>query len=192
MLEKKISDYFSELGALFSKVLVTDANCKPMELAEGIEAALNLVKDKTSNGRKVIFIGNGGSSSIASHQMTDFCKNGGVRAIAFTDGSLLTCLSNDFGYPHVFEKPIELHADAGDVLFAISSSGRSENILRGVGAAKDKACEIITMSGFTPDNPLRSAGMLNFYTPSSHYGYVEISHLTLCHCIVDALGKREN
>lgn len=192
MVTKEISNYFSQLGALFSKVQVTDAKGKSMELTDGIEVAMTLIKNETSKGRKVIFIGNGGSNSIASHQTTDFCKNGGMRAIAFTDSSLLTCLSNDFGYPYVFEKSIELHADSGDVLFAISSSGRSENILRGVKAAKDKACEVITMSGFDPNNPLRSAGELNFYTPSSHYGHIEISHLALCHCIVDTLTEKNN
>lgn len=191
MVSKDIFDYFLQLETLFSKVQVTNAKGRSIEFTAGMEAAMSLVKNNSSNGRKIIFIGNGGSSSIASHQVTDFCKNGGMRAIAFTDASLLTCLGNDLGYPHVFEKPIELHADSGDILFAISSSGRSENILRGVRAAKDKACEIITMSGFDPNNPLRSKGGLNFYAPSSHYGYVEIIHLALCHCIADMLSKKE-
>ena len=56
----------------------------------------------------MIFIGNGGSAAIASHQAVDYWKNGGMRAIAFNDASLLTCISNDFGYPQVFEKPIEM------------------------------------------------------------------------------------
>lgn len=192
MVSKDISDYFLRLGALFTKVQVTNAKGSSIEFTAGMETAMALVKNNSSNGRKIIFIGNGGSSSIASHQVTDFCKNGGMRAIAFTDASLLTCLGNDLGYPHVFEKPIELHADSGDILFAISSSGRSENILRGVRAAKNKACEIITMSGFDPDNPLRSKGMLNFYVPARHYGHVEITHLTLCHCIVDLLISKGN
>ncbi len=78
-------------------------------------------------------------------------------------------------------------AEGEDVLVAISSSGRSENILRGVEAARGKGCEVITMSGFTSDNPLRKTGRLNFYVPSDSYGYVEISHLTLCHCILDMM-----
>jgi D-sedoheptulose 7-phosphate isomerase len=187
LISKEISNYFAQLGDLLSKIQVTNAKGEAMELSEGIKSAVNLVKNKAAIGRKVIFIGNGGSSSIASHQITDFCKNGGIRAIAFTDASLLTCFSNDFGYQHVFEKPIQLFADSNDVLFAISSSGRSENILRGVKMARERACEVITMSGFAPNNPLRSAGMLNFYTPSGHYGHVEISHLALCHCIIDTL-----
>ena len=186
-MKKDISRYFSELGSMFLKVQVTDSSGKSIELADSLEKAINLIASRTSKGCKVIFIGNGGSASIASHQAIDFFKNGGMRAICFNDSSLLTCISNDFSYQHVFEKPIEMFADKGDVLIAISSSGKSENILRGADAAKNKGCHVITMSGFKPDNPLRNKGELNFYVPSDSYGYVEITHLTLCHCIVDTI-----
>jgi len=87
----------------------------------------------------------------------------------------------------VFEKPIEMFADAGDVLIAISSSGKSENIVRGVEAARRTGCRIITLSGFRPDNPLRRLGELNFWVPTDSYGHVEITHLALCHAVVDAI-----
>lgn len=182
-----ITRYFSQLGSLFKETQVTDAKGAPLELSQGIREAIDLIQGQSARGKKIIFIGNGGSSSIASHQATDFLKNGGIKAIAFTDPSLLTCISNDLGYPRVFEVPIKMLAEGEDVLVAISSSGRSENILRGVEAARGKGCEVITMSGFTSDNPLRKTGRLNFYVPSDSYGYVEISHLTLCHCILDMM-----
>jgi len=182
-----ITRYFSQLGSLFKETQVTDAKGAPLELSQGIGEAIHLIQSQSARGKKIIFIGNGGSSSIASHQATDFLKNGGIKAIAFTDPSLLTCVSNDLGYPRVFEVPIKMLAEGEDVLVAISSSGRSENILRGVEAARGKGCEVITMSGFTSDNPLRKTGRLNFYVPSDSYGYVEISHLTLCHCILDMM-----
>jgi D-sedoheptulose 7-phosphate isomerase len=134
-----------------------------------------------------MFIGNGGSAAIASHQAVDFWKNGGVRAIAFNDTSLLTCIGNDYGFAQVFEKPVEMFADAGDVLIAISSSGRSENILRGARAARERGCHVVTLSGFAADNPLRALGHLNFYAPGQGYGLVEITHLSICHAICDAI-----
>lgn len=182
-----ITRYFSQLGSLFNETQVTDAKGTPLEFSRGMQEAIDLIQGQSARGKKIIFIGNGGSSSIASHQATDFLKNGGIKAIAFTDPSLLTCVSNDLGYPRVFEVPIKMLAEGEDVLVAISSSGRSENILRGVEAARGKGCEVITMSGFTSDNPLRKTGRLNFYVPSDSYGYVEISHLTLCHCILDMM-----
>jgi len=112
-----------------------------------------------------MFIGNGASAAIGSHQALDYWKNGGMRAVTFNDLALLTAVSNDFSYAEVFEKPIEMFADAGDILLAISSSGRSENILRGADAARKQGCRVITFSGFRPDNPLRSRGELNFYVP---------------------------
>ena len=57
-------------------------------------------------------IGNGGSAGIASHMANDFSKNGGLRALAFNDPSVLTCLGNDLGYEHVFAKQLEWHARA--------------------------------------------------------------------------------
>ncbi|MBM4135006.1 MAG: SIS domain-containing protein [Nitrospira sp.] len=182
--------YFDELAAVFRGVEATRGCGSPLGLVEGIEQAIAMVTSCAGAGRKVIFIGNGGSAAIASHQAVDYWKNGGIRAIAFNDSSLLTCISNDYGHPHVFEKPVEMFADEGDVLIAISSSGRSENILRAVKAGQAKGCDLITLSGFKPDNPLRPLGRVNFYAASTSYGHVEITHLALCHCIVDTIIER--
>jgi D-sedoheptulose 7-phosphate isomerase len=179
--------YFENLAAAFRNVAVTLGDGRSVELSGGVEEAVRTIVARAQAGRKVIFIGNGGSAAIASHQALDYWKNGGMRAIAFNDSSLLTCIGNDFGYPHVFEKPVEMFADHGDVLIAISSSGQSENIVLGSKTGLAKGCDLITMSGFKPDNPLRSMGCLNFYAASSSYGYVEIIHLALCHCIVDTI-----
>jgi D-sedoheptulose 7-phosphate isomerase len=187
---KQIAEYFERLAALFSSVEVTDLHQGRVELSKGLLTAVDLVATQTAMGRKVMFIGNGGSAAIASHQAVDYWKNGGMRAIAFNDSSLLTCISNDFGYPQVFVKPVEMFADPGDVLVAISSSGRSENILSAVNTARKKECKVITMSGFAADTPLRLRGDLNFYVASDSYGHVEIVHLTLCHCILDTIMSR--
>jgi len=131
-----ILQYFEKIATLFSGVQVTDSKRRSLDFVEGLSAGMNIIVTQTSLGRKVIFIGNGGSAAIASHLAVDYWKNGGMRAIAFNDSSLLTCVSNDFGYLQVFAKPFEMFADTGDVLVAISSSGRSENILLAVNVAK--------------------------------------------------------
>ena len=179
--------YFKEIEWLFSKIATADnkSNALPMEPA--INKITKTVISRVKNGAKVIFIGNGGSASIASHMAVDFLKNGGIPALAFNDSSLLTCISNDLGYEYVFQKPLEVLAKKNDVLFTISSSGKSKNILNGTQAAKKKGCFIITFSGFKKNNPLRQLGDINFYVPSHSYGYVEISHLAICHCIVDKI-----
>jgi D-sedoheptulose 7-phosphate isomerase len=181
--------YFAELGQVLAQVQCGNGAGR-LSLADGLEQAVALITGQTAQGRKVMFVGNGGSAAIASHQATDYLKNGGMRALALNDPAMLTCLSNDLGYEHVFEKQVEMLADPGDVLIAISSSGKSENILRAVAAGTARGTRTITMSGFAPDNPLRQRGELTFYVPSHSYGFVEITHLALCHCIVDTIIER--
>lgn len=182
-----ITGYFDALEKCLREIQVTDQKGQVLVVEDGIERAAVLIETKTSGGHKIIFVGNGASAAISSHQATDYWKNGGMRAIAFNDASLLTCISNDFGYRHVFEKPIEMFADKGDVLVSISSSGQSENILRAAEAAKEAGCDVLTLSGFASDNPLRGKGSLNFHVSSDSYGHVEIVHHAVCHCILDTI-----
>lgn len=178
---------FIELAGLFSRIRATDKAGRARDPEKAVEDAAALVYSRKRKGGKVIVVGNGGSSSIASHIATDLIKNLGIPALAFTDASLLTCLSNDLGYENVFSAPIGVMAGKKDILFAISSSGRSKNILKAVSEARRKGCSVIGFSGFAPGNPLRRMGDINFYVPSSSYGAVEIAHLAVCHFIVDIL-----
>jgi D-sedoheptulose 7-phosphate isomerase len=109
--------------------------------------------------------------------------------LAFNDPAFLTCLGNDLGFDQIFSKQIEMFAQPGDMLIAISSSGNSQNILNGALAAKKRGCWVMTLSGFTPDNLLRNLGDINVYVPSAEYGFVEITHLAVCHAMLDvAMG----
>lgn len=182
---KFIMNYNKNFIDLLSSIKVTDTNGNKLDIFQSIDSVCNMLRKYSDIGGKVFFIGNGGSAAIASHMAIDFLKNGGIKSGTFNDSALLTCISNDFGYKHVFEKPIEYSADVNDILFAISSSGRSENILRGTDAARLKGCKVITLSGFDEDNPLRSMGDYNFYVPSHEYGPVEVIHQYICHFILD-------
>ena len=186
-MDRIVEAYFSALHAKASGALVTDATGESMRLAAGIESSIGLIKSAHAKGSKLMVIGNGGSAAIASHMATDYTKNGGMPTQAFNDGSMLTCLGNDLGYENVFAKQIEMFAHEGDLLIAISSSGKSANILNGVEAARARGCAVITLSGFDPDNPLRVKGDVNFYVSSSEYGLVEISHMAICHAILDII-----
>lgn len=192
-MAKNISAYYEALVSLIGSIAVTGKRERKYDLDTGAGLAVEMILDLNKMKHKLIFVGNGASASISSHQATDYWKNGGIRAVAFNDSSLLTCVSNDFGYQHVFEKPIEMFADGGDILVAISSSGRSQNILNAVAMADKKGCKIITLSGFNSDNPLFKAGDLNFYVPSKEYSHVEIIHHSICHYILDIIieTKRE-
>ncbi|MBK8870677.1 MAG: SIS domain-containing protein [Elusimicrobia bacterium] len=163
---------------------VTNKHKKPLSLVDGFAQAMGLMVDAARRNKKLIFVGNGGSAAIASHQAVDFWKNGGIKALTFNDASLLTCLGNDCGYENVFSEPVRRFAESGDVVLAISSSGRSPNILNAVTAARSVGSRVITFSGFTGDNPLRKMGDVNFFVPVRAYGLVEVSHLILIHAML--------
>ena len=180
-----IADFFGRTLAAIEGTVCTGPTGATLSRDIGLEKFFLMVKKAHAAGRKVIIIGNGGSSAIASHTAVDLWKNGGIRAVAFNDSSLLTCISNDLGYENVFSAPVEMFADKGDLLVAISSSGKSANILKAAKTASARGCGIVTMSGFGERNPLRKGGEVNFYVPSNGYGFVETAHAMLCHCIVD-------
>jgi len=179
--------YIEEIRDTFLKIEINDYRHKTLSFDKAIALVVKEVIARSKKGNKVIFIGNEGSASIASHLTIDFLKNANIPAVSFNDSSLLTCIGNDLGYEYVFQKPIEMLSKKMDILFSISSSGRSKNILNATKKAKEKGCFIITLSGFDRDNPLRRLGDINFYVPSNFYGYVEIIHLVICHCIVDTI-----
>lgn len=155
-------------------------------LNDGFDFAIKILREGIVAGRKrLMFVGNGGSAAIASHMLMDYLNAGNVRTMDFTSPALLTCMANDYGWENVFSTPIEKSADQGDILIAISSSGQSRNILNACDAADKKGCTIITFSGMRENNPLRTRGYLNFYVPSTHYGFIELSHEALLHGILD-------
>ncbi len=184
-MKDKLSRYFNVLGNLPTATQVTDKSGRPMELADFFLDLTTRIRDTHAAGNKLIFIGNGGSAAIASHMAIDYSKNGGIRSLAFNDGAALTCLANDLGYDNVFAHQVSLHAWPGDLLVAISSSGQSASILKAADMAHEKGCFVITLSGFSANNPLRSFGDCNLYVNSREYGFVEITHLALCHAVLD-------
>ncbi len=177
--------YFATLSEYLAKTEATGASGNFLELTDAVNQVIADARQTHVDGNKLIFVGNGGSAAIASHMATDYTKNGNIRSLALNDSSMLTCLGNDLGYDQVFAKQIEMHGRSGDLVIAISSSGRSTNILNAVHTALGAKCRVITLSGFTADNPLRRLGDINFYNNSARYGFVEICHLTICHAILD-------
>lgn len=186
------TQFLETLAGMRTAIVITTPDGRALALSEALGHAVDAMTHCTHDGHKLIFIGNGGSAGIASHQAVDYWKNGGMEALAFNDASLLTCIGNDYGYEQVFAQPIRRFVKAGDLLIAISSSGRSPNILNGVAAARDMGCSSITLSGFDETNPLRRLGAFNFYVPSHGYGVVEVSHLALLHAMLEeAIARRQ-
>ncbi len=180
-----------QFSDILTQLRVSTSDRGGVPIGTGLEEACDRIGKLRLIGGKAILVGNGGSAAIASHHANDFGRNGGVRALAFNDGALLTCLANDFGYEEAFAEALRIHADSGDVLIAISSSGKSRNILHAVIEARKLGLFTITFSGFTADNPLSTLGHLNFYVPSDSYGIVETAHMLMLHGIVERLASTQ-
>jgi phosphoheptose isomerase len=161
-------------------------------LLEKISTARDIIVAAGGKGGRVAIVGNGGSAAIASHIAIDLAKNGKVPALCFNDGAQITCLANDYGFENWLAHAVRMNMRAGDVLVAISSSGKSKNILGAVKSAQDVGLKVITLSGFQADNPLRQLGDVNFWADSMAYNIVETAHQFWLMSIIDLIiGKAE-
>src|SRR5262245_44241970 len=146
MKENQFDSYVASLARVLKSCAASNADNHGLSTEEAIAIMGRQMRACHANGKRVFFIGNGGGAGTASHMATDYIKHGGIRAFALNDSSFLTCIGNDYGYEHVFAKQLEYHAVAGDLVVAISSSGRSRNILNAVSAARARGCGVYTLS----------------------------------------------
>ncbi|REA60462.1 D-sedoheptulose 7-phosphate isomerase [Dyadobacter luteus] len=142
---------------------------------EKIEAAARLMSDAILNDKKIISCGNGGSHCDAMHfaeELTGRYRDNrrALPAIAISDVSHLSCVSNDFGYEYVFSRYIEGLGQQGDVLMALSTSGNSGNIIRAVEAAKAKGMKVVILSG-KDGGKLADTADVEIRVP--HFGYAD-------------------
>ena len=113
-----------------------------------------------------------------------------IRCVNFSDPSLITCFSNDYGFDNWIYKTLDLYADKGDLLILISSSGMSKNMINAVKKSKIKFSSIVTFTGFDKKNNLNKISNLSFYVNSNIYNIVENIHQIWLLSIVDSLVKK--
>ncbi|WP_167306490.1 SIS domain-containing protein [Paraburkholderia steynii] len=159
-----------------------------VSLEEGLRCALSILQRAQRESSDVYLIGNGGSAALVAHVHNDLVNKARVRAHVLHEPSLLTCMSNDYGYENAYALLAERYLKPRDVLIAVSSSGASKNILAAVDVAMSREADVITLSGFSPDNPLQSKGTVNVWLPSADYGEVEVGHQFVLHYLSDALA----
>jgi D-sedoheptulose 7-phosphate isomerase len=100
---------------------------------------------------------------------------------------LITAIANDLCYDDVFSEPLKWKMTTGDMLVAISSSGRSRNVLSACEVALSLGGYLVNLSAMKPDNPMRSLGHLNFYVPAEDYGTAETCHAGILHYWMDQI-----
>lgn len=157
------------------------------EIEPALEKALDVLRINRAQGGHLYIIGNGGSAGVAAHAVTDFVNVAKLRASTLHDSSLLTCMSNDYGYDNAFKRILETMLKPQDVLIAISSSGKSPNIVKAAQYVHSVGGAVITFSGFDSENPLYQSGHINFWLNSHDYGFIELGHAFLLHYVADRL-----
>lgn len=147
-------------------------------------------------GRTVFIVGNGGSASTASHMATDLCKvtaaggQPGIRAVSLPDNvAMLTAWSNDEAYDQSFAGPLQAYLTPGDVVIAISASGRSPNVLEATEIANRTGGTTIGLCGFG-GGELASLAQIAVVVPANDYGLVEDAHLAINHALTAAVKAR--
>jgi D-sedoheptulose 7-phosphate isomerase len=178
----------AQFGAVLERCEISGKNGTAFELELGMIAAKVMLAQLRERNGSVYVIGNGGSAGVASHAITDLVNVAKIRAFTLHDPSLLTCMTNDYGYELAFTQILLRIAKPQDLLIAISSSGNSKNIRNAAVQATKSGMLVITLSGFSRDNPLRGLGDINIWLDSSDYGVVEIGHQFLLHNLSDRFG----
>lgn len=163
-----------------------------VEQMEQLVTFRDLCLSVRKKGGKMIFAGNGGSASIASHAATDLTKQSKVRTVCFNDHNLISAFSNDYGQEHWITECVKAYADPNDAVVLISSSGRSQNVINAANLAKEMGLPVVTFTGFDTTNPLKKLGDENFWVNSQKYNVTEAIHAIWICCVIDMLvGKAE-
>jgi len=184
----RIKQHFTEAREVLDKFISDPANFS------NIESAGKILVDAIKSGGQVISCGNGGSMSDAMHfaeELSGRYRNDrpAYPAIAISDPSHLSCVANDYGYAFVFSRMVEAIGRKGDVLFAISTSGNSENVLKAIEAARNKGMKVI---GLTGKDGGRMAGLcdVEIRAPRSEYAdRAQEIHIKVIHSLIDYVER---
>ncbi len=184
----------ARVTAQFEESILAKQNAASI-LSEPIAAAIEQAIDCLTDGGKILACGNGGSAADCQHFAAELVgrferERPGLAAIALTtDTSILTAISNDYSYDEVFSKQIAAIGQPKDILFALSTSGNSRNILLAVEAAKNREMKVIALTGKGGGKlaTLLSDNDLHICAPSERTARIQEIHLLTIHCICDGI-----
>ena len=136
---------------------------------------------------RIIVLGNGGSSSVASHISQDYMKFHGKKVSILSDPSMITMLTNDFGYDWAYQKFLEYFVESDTLVVIMSSGGESQNMINCLQWCENEGVDYGVLTGFNPENKIRSMAknaLWNYYINSDDYGVVECVHQIFLHGVV--------
>src|SRR5580658_1591778 len=162
------------------------------ELPPVIARTVTAVHECLRGGHKILACGNGGSAADAQHLVAELVgrfreERRALPAIALTaDAATLTALGNDYGYERIFARQIEALAKGGDLLFAISTSGNSPNVVQAAQTARGLGCTVVALTGAHGGQLAAHADLL-LQAPSTVVARVQEMHTLCIHAIAEAL-----
>ena len=174
---KEISDNFSNLAE---------------KSIPQIEEASNLIIKSLKNNKKIMFCGNGGSAADAQHLSAELVgrymkDRKPIASVALTtDTSVITAISNDFSFNDIFSRQVESIGNEGDVLYAISTSGKSKNIIAALNAAKNLKIKTIGITGIE-DNGFNELCDISINVPASRPDRIQEMHIAIGQIICEIL-----
>jgi D-sedoheptulose 7-phosphate isomerase len=180
----QIKLHFLEAQETLNHFLSDDSNIN------AIAQAGSLMVEAVNNGGKIFSCGNGGSLCDAMHfaeEMTGRYRENrkALPAIALSDVSHMSCVSNDYGYSHVFERMIDALGQSNDVLLAISTSGNSENVFLAIEAARRKGMKVVGLTG-KDGGKMASLVDVEIRAPYSKYAdRAQEIHIKVIHALID-------
>lgn len=163
-------------------------------LVSQIETAAKWMIEALKKGNKILLFGNGGSAADAQHIAAELIgryqkDRKPLPAIALTtDTSIITSLSNDYGFETIFAKQIEGLAKSGDIAFGISTSGNSRNVIEGVEKAKELGCKTIGLLG-CDGGRVADIVDLSIIVPSKSTPRIQESHITIGHILCSLIEQ---
>jgi len=159
-----------------------------VKLKKQINSAVNLIAGRMLLGGKLVLFGNGGSAADAQHVAAEFVgrfnlERKGFPAIALTvDTSILTSIANDYGFEQVFSRQVQAFVCEKDIVIAISTSGNSPNVLRGIEEAKRRGAKVIGFTGKTGGKMAKLSDIL-MNVNSADTWHVQEAHIVILHTI---------
>jgi D-sedoheptulose 7-phosphate isomerase len=186
--------------ARFAAMMTKSADLKrriATEMAETVIKVVDACETSLRGGGKLLFCGNGGSAADSQHLATEMLirlrgshERPSIAAIALTlDPAMLTACGNDYGYDRVFERPLRGLGRAGDVLFGITTSGRSGNVVKALEAAREMGIVTVGMLGGTSE-PALSLCDLALVVPDTETARIQECHIALGHAVLELLEDR--
>jgi D-sedoheptulose 7-phosphate isomerase len=189
MVMKAILNYLKQ-----SRDVVQSALDDPV-FSNTVAAIVEITANALASGHKLLLAGNGGSAGDAQHIAGELLSRlnydrAPAAAVALTtDSSVLTAIGNDYGFDRVFERQIQGLGNAGDVFLALSTSGRSPNILRAIDAARDKRLAVVGLTGRT-GGEMRQRCDLCLFAPSDSTPLIQQIHIIAGHIICGLVEER--